>query len=641
MKRKLSNSSLFKKSLSLNNLPWKKVDISHKLGNLEGFVDLEEVDGIELNIKRNKQEEVEVKINNENNKKIKHKIPKSDVKAGILHQKQNIFKKKINFEKEKALFNSESANIFQEFDKISIDLPEWTNFGLSDITLKGLSSFNFLSPTPIQKMAIPSIMKGNSVIVKAETGSGKTLAFGVPVMEYIIKNVPTEVSSLILAPTRELAHQIMNHLESVSKFSSLFIVTIVGGMSIQKQERLLKKKPDIIVATPGRLWEVMDQNEWLVIMLSKIRFLILDEADRLLQEGHFKELGEILGVLKKYKIERQILIFSATFKKSLQKKIKNSNFFETNISAEDEMELFLKKLNFGKQLEFIDANPQESIPKKIKEGIIECKDSDKDLYLYYFLLKYPGHTIVFINSIEHVHHVSLMLSEFNLKPLSLHSKLHQKQRLKMIEKFNTDKTSILVTSDIAARGLDISGIQHVIHYHLPRSADLYIHRSGRTARAQNSGVSILLCAPSEIMKFRKMLFSLGKNVNEMLSFSVDYSLLKKLKPRIVLGRKITNAIRYINKQHHDRDWLKKAADDLGVDLNELDSKNNNEKKNISKKDLQILRLELKKLLSQTLHSGFSQKYLTNGTDNIAQNIIEGKMHPTFLDTRKIDALDVF
>ncbi|KTW31889.1 uncharacterized protein T551_01150 [Pneumocystis jirovecii RU7] len=644
MKRKEFENALSKRSLQLNNLPWKKVKISCELENLDGFIDLEEIEGINLNIKKKtekSEEKKEITDKSIKNKEIKQKTLKSDTEANILNKKQILSKKKKKDEKKYSNFSlkPEFIDISQKFDEISTSLPEWTKFGLSDIVLKNLSSLSFLSPTHIQKMAIPSIIEGKSVIAKAETGSGKTLVFGIPIVEYIIKNTLNTVSALILVPTRELAHQIMNHLESISKFSSIFIIAIIGGLSVQRQERLFKKKPDIIVATPGRLWEIINQNNYFLTMLSKVRFLVLDEADRLLQEGHFKELEKILNFLKRYKIQRQVLVFSATFKKSLQKKIENSNFFKTNTSTEDEivLELFFKKLNFGKEMKFIDANPQENIPKKIKEGIIECKDTDKDLYLYYFLLKYPGRTIVFMNSIEHVHRIVPILNELNLKPLSLHSQLRQKQRLKVIEKFNNE-ISILITSDIAARGIDISEIDHVIHYHLPRSVDLYIHRSGRTARAENSGVAVLLCTPTETIKFRKMLFSLEKSIDEILFFPIDYSLLKKLKPRIYLGKKITDAMHYLNKQNNN--WLKEAAEDLGIDLNELNSKNN-KKKDISKKEIQILRLQLKELLSQTLYSGFSQKYLTNGPNNIAQNTIEGKTHPTFLDTIKLNALHVF
>ncbi|KAG5518439.1 hypothetical protein PMAC_002834 [Pneumocystis sp. 'macacae'] len=574
---------------SLNSLPWKKVKISSEFENLDGFIDLEEIEGIELNTKKkNEESEGKKEIIDKiiKNKKIKQKTLKSDIKTSILDKKQSSKKnKKTKKECNSFLLKSEFIDAFQRFDKTSTDLPKWAVFDLSDIILKNLNSLSFLSPTCIQEMAIPSIMDGKSVIVKAQTGSGKTLVFGIPVIEYIIKNAPDAVSALILVPTRELAYQIMNHLESISKFSSIFIITIVGGLSVQKQERLFKKKPDIIVATPGRLWEIINQNDCFLGMLSKIKFLVLDEADRLLQEGHFKELEKILNFLKKYKIQRQVLVFSATFKKSLQKKIENNNFFITNTSTEDEI----------------------------------------------------GRTIVFMNSIEHVHRIVPILNELNLKPLSLHSRLHQKQRLKVIEKFNS-KTNILITSDIAARGIDISGIDHVIHYHLPRSADLYVHRSGRTARAENFGVVVLLCTPTETIKLRKMLFFLEKSINEMLFFPIDYSLLKKLKPRIYLGKKITDAIHYSDK--HNYNWLKEAADDLGIDVDELNSKND-KKNDISKKEIQILRFQLKKLLSQTLCSGFSQKYLTNGINNIAQNTIEEKTHPTFLGIVKSNALDVF
>lgn len=242
-----------------------------------------------------------------------------------------------------------------------------------------------MSPTEIQRKAIPSIIKGNNVIAKAETGSGKTLAFGIPIIDYIIKNNLCLVSALIFSPTRELACQIAKHLESISKFSSLSIITIAGGLSIQKQERLLKRNPNIIIATPGRLWEIMNQNDGSIKMLSKVKFLVLDEADRLLQEGHFKELDDILNTLKRYKIQMQILVFSATFKKSFQKKV-NNIVNETSISRKNEIELFLDKLRFKNKFDFIDTNPEESIPKKIKEGMIECEDTDKVYRELFYIL---------------------------------------------------------------------------------------------------------------------------------------------------------------------------------------------------------------------------------------------------------------
>ncbi|KTW26972.1 hypothetical protein T552_02463 [Pneumocystis carinii B80] len=641
MKRKESDSIIISNIHELNDLKWKKVDISSGLENFEGFIDFEEIEGVNLEIKgkryRKDEEKEEIIKKNKGNRK---KRLKSSIKAEILNKKQDTFKKDKDIEEKKdtVLFKSESINKFEEIDK-TLDLPNWKDFNLSKIILKGLDDSSFFSPTEIQRRAIESIMKGNNVIAKAETGSGKTLAFGIPVIDYIIKNNISVVSSLIFSPTRELACQIAKHLESISKFSSISIITIVGGLSIQKQERLLKRIPNIIVATPGRLWEIMNQNDEFIKMLSKAKFLILDEADRLLQEGHFKELDDILNTLKRYKIQMQILVFSATFKKSLHKKI-NNIIHETTTSTQNKIELFQDELKSNNKFDFIDANPEESIPKKIKEGMIQCENMEKDLYLYYFLLKYPGRTIVFMNSIDHVHRIVIMLNELNIKPLSLHSKLPQKRRLQVIEKFNKNETSILIASDIAARGLDIFKIQHVIHYHLPRSMDLYIHRSGRTARAENSGVSILLYTPDETIKLKKMLFLIGKSIDEMLSFPVDHFLLKKLKPRIDLGQRITNAIRHINKQRHNCIWLKEAADDLGVNMNEFNSENDKEK-NISKKDIQILRLQLKQLLSQTLYSQFSQKYLTYGLNNIAQNIIQGKTHPTFLGTTNLDALDIF
>ncbi|QSL66283.1 hypothetical protein MERGE_000661 [Pneumocystis wakefieldiae] len=462
MKRKHPDSIVVNNIDDLDDLKWKKVDISCGFGNIEGFIDLEEIEGVDLDIggkkhRKDQEKHIQGKIVIKNRKK----RSKSSIKAKILNKEHDTSKKhkQIEEKEDSALLKYESINNFEEAHK-TLNLPNWEDFNLSKIILKSLSDLSFLSPTEIQRKAIPSIIKGNNVIAKAETGSGKTLAFGIPIIDYIIKNNLCLVSALIFSPTRELACQIAKHLESISKFSSLSIITIAGGLSIQKQERLLKRNPNIIIATPGRLWEIMNQNDGSIKMLSKVKFLVLDEADRLLQEGHFKELDDILNTLKRYKIQMQILVFSATFKKSFQKKV-NNIVNETSISRKNEIELFLDKLRFKNKFDFIDTNPEESIPKKIKEGMIECEDTDKDLYLYYLLLEYPGRTIVFMNSIDHVYRIVLMLNEFNINPLSLHSKLPQKRRLQVIEKFNENETSILIASDIAARGLDVFNIQHI------------------------------------------------------------------------------------------------------------------------------------------------------------------------------------
>ena len=193
--------------------------------------------------------------------------------------------------------------------------------------------------------------------------------------------------------------------------------------------------------------------------------------------------------------------------------------------------------------------------------------------MYYFLLRYPGRTLVFVNSIDAVRRIVPLLISLHLPAIALHSQIVQKQRLQAIERFKASSKSILIATDIAARGLDISDIQHVVHYHLPRAADTYIHRSGRTARGVEEGVSLLLCAPDETKPLRQMLIKLDKTkfLNKMLdTFPIDRIQVARLKHRVDLAQKIVKAGREVQRKGYEEKWLAEAADDLGVNADEID-----------------------------------------------------------------------
>jgi ATP-dependent RNA helicase DDX24/MAK5 len=230
-----------------------------------------------------------------------------------------------------------------------INLPAWEKMRLSSPTLLALKSLGFTSPTDIQSLSIPRIMQGHDLIGKASTGSGKTLAFGIPILEHILslpnpKSQPP--SALVIAPTRELAKQIVSHLEDIAKFSvgAMTVMNITGGLAVQKQIRLLEKKPSVIIGTPGRLWEVLNHAEikhlQLDVSMKKMPFLVLDEADRLLQEGHFKEIEKILEFVNGGE-DKQTLVFSATFQKQLQQKLKGKKFDSNTMSKDDALGTFL------------------------------------------------------------------------------------------------------------------------------------------------------------------------------------------------------------------------------------------------------------------------------------------------------------
>lgn len=544
-------------------------------------------------------------------------------------------------------------------DDDEADVSAWNELGLSTETLDSLSKLKFARPTPIQSSAIPEIMAGRDVIGKASTGSGKTLAFGIPILEsYLASRRNTEDRSplaLIISPTRELAHQLLAHLNALCSGCDVdtpFIATITGGLSVQKQRRLLEKA-DIVVGTPGRLWEVISSGQGLVVSFKKIRFLVVDEADRLLSQGHYKELGEILNVLDRDdqveegaeptpapETQRQTLVFSATFHKGLQQKLAGKGPKGGDLmNKQESMEYLLKKLRFkDEKPKFIDANPTSQMATGLREGLIECAGTEKDLYLYALLLFHPKkRSLIFTNSVAAVRRLTPFLQNLDLPALSLHSGMPQKARLRSVERFTERPGSILVATDVAARGLDIPGVELIIHYHLPRAADTYVHRSGRTARAESSGSSILICAPEEVAGVRRLVAKVHARAEQatkskktayfIRTLDIDRRIVSRLKPRATLSKKLADAVSAKEKNHSENDWMRAAAEELGVDYdsetfeNEAKGrrgrgsgrkKKEKEAREMTKGEMQALRAELKGLLAQRVNVGVSERYLTSG-----------------------------
>lgn len=277
-----------------------------------------------------------------------------------------------------------------------IDLSEWAKLDLSHGVLSSLAKLKFPKPTVIQAAAIPHILAGHDVIGKASTGSGKTLAFGIPIIEKWLELAEEESPesatktplALILSPTRELAHQLTDHIKKLCNglAKSPYICSITGGLSVQKQQRQLAKA-DIVIGTPGRLWEVLSSSTETMSSFKGIGYLVVDEADRLLTEGHFKEAEEIMNALDRFEVDegeddagpspRQTLVFSATFHKGLQQKLAGKGKFNL-MNEEDSMEYLLKKLNFREEKpKFIDVNPISQMAEGLKEGLVECGAMEK------------------------------------------------------------------------------------------------------------------------------------------------------------------------------------------------------------------------------------------------------------------------
>jgi ATP-dependent RNA helicase DDX24/MAK5 len=554
------------------------------------------------------------------------------------------------------------------------DVSGWSSLSISEDVLSSIASLGFATPTPIQASAIPKILQGHDVIGKAVTGSGKTLAYGIPIFDHWLQahreghttsksgsNTPT---ALILAPTRELAHQLAMHISDLTRACANrpMLAKVTGGLSIQKQLRQLAAA-NFVVGTPGRLWEVMNESQELVNGLKQIKFLVLDEADRLLSDGHFKEIEEILDALDRKIIDaedatteqqtqeiqsiRQTLVFSATFHQALQQKLisKSKVTRDDQLKNRHSMEYLLKKLSFReKRPIFIDVNPSVQMAAALDEAILECGAMEKDLYLYYLLLKIPRtRVLVFSNSISSVKRLVSLLQNLKLSAVALHSSMPQKARLRSLERFTTQPT-ILVATDVAARGLDIKNIELILHYHVPRTADIYVHRSGRTARADKSGKSVMLCSPDEFAGVTRLIGKVHSSY-QLDSIQADRTILARLRPRLELSQKLTDAKLAKEKAGTRDQWLRTAAEELGVDYDSDEfaaeaakssrgrgagnSKKEKTAGAISKGDITKMQERLNDLLDQKVNLGVSPRYLAGGNVNV-DALLDSQSDSTFL-----------
>ncbi len=359
------------------------------------------------------------------------------------------------------------------------------------------------------------------------------------------------VLALIMCPVRELAMQVKSHLDALSKNLGVKVVAVVGGLAEQRQERLLKYLPEIVVATPGRFWELAKSQPYLSD-LSCLRYLVIDEVDRMLEPGHFRELSRILEVLTAAhtlpvsrnvtpavsfdKIAaRQTFLVSATLppgEEELEKKISKQcgpySPRDKGRRSEGEsslgglvrqlclrpkpavLNLTKRKISSNYKPSQIGWNAgtldsaQPTLPEGLSLAHVKSLQKDKVAWLYIFLLSHPGRTMVFLNSIKLVRYLAAVLSRLELPCGALHSQMRQKARLKSFDRFCSQASGILVVTDVAARGLDVPNIDHVVHYDIPSSLELFVHRSGRTARASRSGIALCIVSPHDDEKYHRV-----------------------------------------------------------------------------------------------------------------------------------------
>lgn len=342
---------------------------------------------------------------------------------------------------------------------------------LSRPILKSIQSMSFTSPTPIQSSTIPIALLGKDVVAGAQTGSGKTAAYLIPLIERLIFKSSTSTKAIILAPTRELAIQVYDVGKKLGQFvKNLSFGLAVGGLNLRQQEQQLKTRPDIVIATPGRLIDHIRNSP--SFSVEDVQVLVIDEADRMLEEGFQEELTEILSLIPKQK--RQTLLFSATM----------------NTKVQD-----LVQLSLNKPVRVM-IDPPKTVASKLEQQFVRIRKREnlKPALLFQLLRKLDGRIVVFVSRKEMAHKLRVILGLLGLRVAELHGALTQEQRLANMKLFMGD-VNVLICTDLAARGLDIR-IEYVVNFDMPKTYEIYLHRVGRTARAGRKGTSITFVGES-------------------------------------------------------------------------------------------------------------------------------------------------
>ena len=349
---------------------------------------------------------------------------------------------------------------------------KFKDLNLHHTLLKAVKDQNYTHPTAIQKQAIPLVLKKNDVLGSAQTGTGKTAAFALPILHHLIneKSNNSKIRALVVTPTRELAIQIGENFTDYSKYNTLKNTVIFGGVKQGSQTNELAKGVDVLVATPGRLLDLMGQG---FISLKDIGYFVLDEADRMLDMGFIHDIRKILNELPK---ERQSLFFSATMPKNIVK-------------------LSSQILKSPKK---ISVSPVSSTAETIKQFIYYTNKADKkDLLLYILKDKNINQLLLFSRTKHGADRIARNLKKKNIQAAAIHGDKAQNQRQKALQSFKDSKIRVLVATDIAARGIDIDKLSYVLNYDIPNESETYVHRIGRCGRAGETGVSISICEPEE------------------------------------------------------------------------------------------------------------------------------------------------
>lgn len=382
----------------------------------------------------------------------------------------------------------------------------FTTLGLSDPILKAIQETGYTTPTPIQKKAIPFILKGDDVLAAAQTGTGKTAGFTLPLLERLTQNHKNRgthrgqpkrhIRALILTPTRELAAQVGDNVENYAKYLPYKSTIVFGGVNINRQINTLKQGIDILIATPGRLLDLVSQK---VVDLSKIEILVLDEADRMLDMGFIHDIKKVVKIVPK---NRQTLLFSATFSKEIKAL---ANGFQTNPTL-------------------VEVAAQNTASERVAQ-VVYPVDKGRKRELLYKLID-EGHwqqVLIFTRTKHGANKLCEYLDGRGIRSAAIHGNKSQGARTKALANFKEKKLRVLVATDIAARGIDIEQLPHVVNFELPNVPEDYVHRIGRTGRAGQEGEALSLVCVDENAFLRAIERLIAQKIKKIIikGFEVD------------------------------------------------------------------------------------------------------------------------
>ena len=358
---------------------------------------------------------------------------------------------------------------------------KFTELGLSDSLLKAVTRAGYEEATPIQAETIPMVLDGKDVIGQAQTGTGKTAAFALPILQRLDFDNPN-IQALVISPTRELAIQTQEEIFRLGKDERAKVQVVYGGSDIRRQIRNLKQHPQVIVGTPGRLLDHIRRG---TVKLDHVKMLVLDEADEMLDMGF---LDDIESIIKQVPSERQTMLFSATMPPEIKR----------------------IGVQFMTEPHHVKIKAKELTADTVDQYYVKAKEFEKfDIMTRLFDVQAPELTIVFGRTKRRVDELSKGLEARGYNAAGIHGDLSQQRRTQIMRQFKAGKLDILVATDVAARGLDVSGVTHVYNYDIPQDPDSYVHRVGRTGRAGHKGVSLTFVTPNE-MEYLRVIEKLTK-----------------------------------------------------------------------------------------------------------------------------------